>query len=125
MSDTFTGSKSHPDTQSSTGDRDRACVEVLYQVTGDRSVYRALAEQAAPQLARTPGLLWKLWLLDEGGHQAAGVYLFVDDHAARAFLDGPALDGLRKHPAISGLTARRYGVLADLSLITGGRQAGL
>jgi hypothetical protein len=125
MSETFTESKRFPSTQSSGGSRARACVEVHYQFTGDLSAYRALAEHAAPQLARTPGLMWKLWLLEADGRQVAGWYLFADDQAARAFLDGPALDGLRQHPAITGVTAHRYGVLADLTHITGGQQAGL
>jgi hypothetical protein len=125
MFETFTETKSFPSTRSSGGSHARACVEVHYQVTMDLSAYHALAEHVASQLARTPGLLWKLWLLEEGGRQAAGLYLFADDQAARAFLDGPTLDGLRQHPAITGVTTRRYGVLADLSLITGGQQAGL
>jgi hypothetical protein len=120
MSEAFTETKPLPSTGPS-----RSCVEVHYQITGELGAYRALAEHAAPRLVRAPGLLWKLWLLDETSRQAAGWYLFADDGAARAFLEGPALDGLRRHPAITGVTTHRYGVLADLSAITGGHQAGL
>jgi hypothetical protein len=125
MSKTFTEAKPFPSTPPGAGGRARVCIEVNYQITGDLGAYRALAEHTAPQLARTHGLLWKLWLLEEGSREAAGVYLFADDHAARAFLDGPALDDLRQHPAITGVLARRFGVLADLSLVTGGQRAGL
>ena len=101
------------------------CVQVQYRVTGDPRDYQSLAAATAPQLARLPGLCWKLWLLDPLSGDAAGIYLFSDAAAAAAFLAGPALSGLRQHPAIAGVSARSLGVLTDLSLTTFGARAGL
>jgi len=102
-----------------------ACVQVQYRITGDPEDYQRLAAAVAPQLARLPGLCWKLWLLDRSSGDAGGIYLFSDAAAAAAFLAGPALSGLRQHPAITGVSARSLGVLTDLSLTTFGARAGL
>ena len=101
------------------------CVQVQYRVTGDPRDYQSLAAATAPQLARLPGLCWKLWLLDPQSGDAAGIYLFSDAAAAAAFLDGPALSGLRHNPAISDVSVRSLGVVTDLSLTTFGARAGL
>jgi Putative mono-oxygenase ydhR len=102
-----------------------ACVQVQYRITGDPRDYQRLAAATAPQLARLPGLCWKLWLFDPLSGDAAGIYLFSDAAAAAAFLAGPTLSGLRQHPAIAGVSARCLGVLTDLSLTTFGARAGL
>jgi len=102
-----------------------ACVLVQYRITGDPRDYQSRAAQIAPQLARLPGLCWKLWLLDPTSGGAAGIYLFSDAAAAAAFLAGPALSSLRQDPAIADVSARSLGVLTDLSLTTFGARAGL
>ena len=102
-----------------------ACVQVQYRVTGDPRDYQRLAAATAPQLARLPGLCWKLWLFDPSSGDAAGIYLFNDAAAAEAFLASPALSGLRQHRAIADVSARSLGVLTDLSLTTFGARAGL
>ena len=101
------------------------CVQVHYRITGDLREYQSHAAAAAQQLARLQGLSWKLWLLDPLSGDAAGIYLFSDAAAAAAFLVGPALSGLRQHPAIADVSARSLGVLTDLSLTTFGARAGL
>ena len=102
-----------------------ACVQVQYRITGDPEDYQRLAAAVAPQLARLPGLCWKLWLFDPTSGDAGGIYLFSDAAAAAAFLAGPALSGLRQNPTIAGVSARSLGVLTDLSLTTLGARAGL
>ena len=102
-----------------------ACVEVHYQVHGSLDAYRTRAAAAAPRLAGVPGLVWKLWLLDEPTGEAAGIYLFADAAAARAFVESPALDALRQDPGISGVHARVLPVLPDLCRATFGERAGV
>lgn len=110
---------------STTPDPTPCCVQVHYRVGGSREAYLALADTAAPHLAQVPGLRWKLWLLDEPSGEAAGIYLFADGVAARAFVEGSTLDGLRQHPGITGVEVRRLDVLTELSLATFGHRAGL
>jgi hypothetical protein len=102
-----------------------ACVEVHYQVAGSLDAYRTRAAAAAPHLAGFPGLVWKLWLLDEPTGEAAGIYLFADAAAAHAFVASPMLDALRQSPGISGVRARVLPVVPDLSRATFGERAGV
>jgi hypothetical protein len=101
------------------------CIQVQYRVAGETQDYQRLAAAVAPQLAQLPGLRWKLWLLDPPTGDAAGIYLFADAAAAADFLSGPALSGLRQHPAIADVSARSLAVLTDLTLTTFGARAGL
>ena len=76
---------------------------------------RALAGLAA-DIAREPGLEWKLWTENEATGEAGGVYLFVDEGSARAYAD--------KHQArlagfgIGPVRARIFDVNPDLSRAT-------
>jgi hypothetical protein len=109
----------------STASSTPACVEVHYQVAGSLDAYRTRAAAAAPHLAGFPGLVWKLWLLDEPTGEAAGIYLFADAAAAHAFVASPMLDALRQSPGISGVRARVLPVVPDLSRATFGERAGV
>ncbi len=102
-----------------------ACVQVQYQVAGSLTAYRTRAAAAAPRIAGVPGLIWKLWLLDEPTGEAAGLYLFADAATAHAFVEGPTLDALRQGPGISGVRARVLPVVPDLSRATFGVRAGV
>jgi hypothetical protein len=102
-----------------------ACVEVHYRVAGSLDAYRTRAAATAPHLAGFPGLVWKLWLLDEATGEAAGIYLFADAPAAHAFVASPVLDALRQSPGISGVSASVLPVVPDLSRATFGERAGV
>lgn len=118
-------SRSHIATTSTASTATPACVEVHYQVAGSLEAYRTRAAAAAPHLAGCPGLVWKLWLLDEPTGEAAGIYLFADAAAAHAFVASPMLDALRQSPGISGVRARVLPVVPDLSRATFGERAGV
>jgi len=118
-------SRSNTATTSTASASTPACVEVHYQVAGSLDAYRTRAATAAPHLAGFPGLVWKLWLLDEKTGEAAGIYLFANAAAAHAFVASPLLDTLRQGPGISGVRARVLPVVPDLSRATFGERAGL
>lgn len=84
--------------------------------------YRKLAERTAPALAGVPGLVSKLWIVDEDRRRAGGAYLFSDRSAATAYLEGPIIAELGKNPAFRHVTARLFDVLSAPSEITRGVQ---
>lgn len=45
--------------------------------------YRELAET----IARTPGLIWKIWTENEAAGEAGGIYLFEDEASLAAYLE--------------------------------------
>jgi hypothetical protein len=84
------------------------------------SEYRGIADHVAGAVAAVPGLLWKIWILDEERGRCGGVYLFADRAAATAYLEGPIVSRLRANPAVSGVDVRLFDVLEGPSVITRG-----
>ncbi|HET6280266.1 MAG TPA: YdhR family protein [Polyangia bacterium] len=85
--------------------------------------FRGMADHAASAIAAVPGLLSKVWIIDEQRRRAGGVYLFTDRAAATAYLEGPIVAGLRANPALSGLEAHLFDLLEGPSVVTRGLAA--
>jgi Putative mono-oxygenase ydhR len=58
------------------------------------------AADPARAIATVPGLIWKVWILDEASAELGGVYLFASRAQAQAYVDGPILEHLRHDPRV-------------------------
>jgi hypothetical protein len=96
----------------------------LLQVNMKFSVPRVDLEAAwlgaAEPIANTPGLRWKVWLMNEAEGEAGGIYLFESEGAAQAYLEGPLVAGLKASPAVSNISAKLFDVLESHTAITKG-----
>jgi putative monooxygenase ydhR len=96
----------------------------LLQVNLSFSISRADLEQAwlgaAQPIADTPGLMWKVWLINEAAHEAGGIYLFESDADAQAYLAGPIVASLKSSPVITNINAKLFDVLEEHTAITRG-----
>jgi len=82
-----------------------------------------LGESLAPAvqpIADTPGLHWKIWLMNEAGSEAACVHLFEDQASLEAFLNGPILAAGSQDPNLSDLTVKQFDILEDFTRRTRG-----
>jgi hypothetical protein len=95
-------------------------VQIDFVFSGTAAEYGRIAEHVAPAIAVTPGLVSKLWIIDEGGRRAGGAYLFADGAAAAAYLEGPVIAQLRKNPAVTDISVRRFNVIPGPSATTRG-----
>ena len=80
-----------------------------------------LAQGFAPlaqPIADTPGLRWKVWLMNPVEGESGGIYLFDDEASAMAYLAGPIIGGLKAHPALSNIAVKMFGVAEEFSLVT-------
>ena len=93
-------------------------LSVTYRLRVPAQDFRVHAETVAHNIARAPGLVWKIWGLDPETGLGTSVYLFRDAAAARAFAAGPAISTLRNGPA-EEVSIRVAPVDAGLSAITG------
>ena len=94
-------------------------VQVNFTFSGSRSSYEAATLPMAGQLAGVPGLSWKVWLMNEGTHEAGGIYLFGDANAAQVFAQ--QLEAmLRGDPSFSGVGIKQFDVLEAHSIVTRG-----
>jgi hypothetical protein len=76
---------------------------ILYVRTTTRTSPGAIlagAADPARAIAAVPGLIWKVWLLDEAASEFGGVYLFASRGEAQAYVDGPFLEHLRHDPRV-------------------------
>ena len=98
--------------------------EKLLQVNMNFSISRAELEaawlEAAQPIADTPGLRWKVWLMNEVEREAGGIYLFESEGAAQSYLGGPIVATLKASPGISNISAKLFDVLESHTAITKG-----
>jgi hypothetical protein len=73
---------------------------------------------AAQPIADTPGLQWKVWLMNEAESEAGGIYLFESKDAVESYLAGPVVAALKASPVISNISAKTFDVLEEHSAIT-------
>jgi hypothetical protein len=75
---------------------------------------------AAQAIGQTPGLNWKVWLMNEADSEAGGIYLFEDEAAVNAFLGGPIVSAFKAHPAVSDIRVKMFDVSEAHTLVTRG-----
>jgi hypothetical protein len=74
----------------------------------------------AQMIGDTAGLNWKIWLVNEAASEGGGIYLFEDESAAQAFVDGPIVAGLRAMPVVSDVRIKLFGVSEPPTRVTRG-----
>lgn len=95
-------------------------LEVNFKLTVSTAEYEAICKAIAQPIAEVPGLIWKVWLLNEGEKEAGGVYLFMDDPSLDEFLAGPIVAQIQGHPALSELSVKRFEVMGEVTDTTRG-----
>jgi hypothetical protein len=74
----------------------------------------------AATIAASDGLIWKVWLMNQGDHEAGGIYLFANAQAAASYLQGPIVAHLGQNPQITNISAKMFEVAQDLTAVTRG-----
>ena len=82
--------------------------------------YEELVSAMAESFAKVPGLVWKIWILNETQSEAGGIYLFDSEASLQSFLDGPLAAQVKSHPAISYMSAKQFSVMEDPTGVTRG-----
>ncbi len=97
-------------------------VLITYRSTAELDALVGPFTDHARAIAAVPGLVAKTWLRD--GATLGGFYLFTGRAAAETYLDGALVADLAAHPAFAQFRIRHYGVLEELSRLTGSPQFG-
>ena len=85
-----------------------------------RADLEAAWTEAAQPIADMPGLLWKVWGMNEAEREACGTYLFESEAAARSYLASPLVVGFKSSPAVSNITTKLFDVSESHTRITRG-----
>lgn len=93
-------------------------LQVNYSFSITAAEYRRAMEEMAAPTAAFPGLLWKIWLIDEEAHRAGGLLLFDSAEAATEYQNGLSPEHLP--PFITDVVAHQFDWLAGPTAITHG-----
>lgn len=92
-------------------------LQINYKLNGPRAEYEKENLPYAQPIADIPGLRWKVWIINETQSEAGGIYLFDNDVAMQAFVDGPVIAEMKGDPTLS---IKAFDVIAKLTAITRG-----
>ena len=95
-------------------------VQINFKFSVTAAEYEQAVQSMATPIAQVPGLRWKVWLMNEQEHEAGGIYLFDTESSANAYLNGPIVAAVLRHPALSDFAVRQFDALRDLSAVTRG-----
>ena len=95
-------------------------LQINYTFSGSRAAYEEANLPYAAPIAEIPGVRWKIWLMNETAHEAGGIYLFDDEAAAQAFVDGPVVAALRDDLSLSHVSLKQFDILEAHTDITRG-----
>jgi len=90
-------------------------LQVNYRLEGTLAEYKEENQPYAEPIAQTPGLRWKVWLVNEETKEAGGIYLFESDAALQGFLNGPIGAELESDPTAS---LKEFDIPMELSAVT-------
>src|SRR5512132_1949860 len=93
-------------------------LQINVQLSVSTKDYEQACLPAAQPIADTPGLRWKVWLMNEAEREAGGIYLFESEGAAQSYLGGPIVAALKASPGISNISAKLFDVLESHTAIT-------
>jgi putative monooxygenase ydhR len=95
-------------------------LQVNFKFNVPRVDYEQAANSLAPQFAQVPGLLWKVWTINEAESEAGGVYYFEDEPSLQTYLAGPLAAAVNDHPALSEMSVKQFEVMPDVTAVTRG-----
>jgi hypothetical protein len=98
--------------------------EIMLQLNFNFSVSKEEYEQAvsplADKFANVPGLIWKIWILNEEKSEAGGIYLFENQTSLDNFLSGSLAKTVTSHPALSNFSVKQFAIMKDITETTRG-----
>ena len=64
-------------------------LQLNFKFSVSSTEYEQAVSPLAEDFAAVPGLIWKVWLMNEAESEAGGIYLFKDESTLKAYLEGP------------------------------------
>ncbi len=82
--------------------------------------YEEAAKSLVEQFSNLPGLMWKIWTMNEEKSEAGGIYLFENESSMNAFLAGPLAKTVTSHPGLNNFSVKSFKIMNDLTEVTQG-----
>jgi len=98
----------------------KTILQINYQFNSSRADLDEGNTQAADSIAATPGLVWKIWLMNETDREAGGIYLFESREAAQKFMSSPLVQAFAEDPSLSAFAVKMFDADEEHSKVTRG-----
>jgi hypothetical protein len=95
-------------------------LQINFKLNVAPAEYRKICKSVAQAIADVPGLVWKVWLLNEQDGEAGGIYLFQDEQSLADYLSGPIISQIRSLPQLREISAKRFETIPELTVVTRG-----
>ncbi len=95
-------------------------LQINFKFNVTASEYIEAVTPLASDIAAVPGMLWKVWLMNEAENEAGGIYWFQDEESLKTYLDSPIVAGIASHPALEDISVKAFDSISQLSEITNG-----
>ena len=95
-------------------------LQVNFKLNVSPAEYRKICESVAQTIADVPGLVWKVWLLNEQDGEGGGIYLFQDEQSLTAYLSGPIVAQVKSLPQLREFSAKRFETIPEVTAVTRG-----
>jgi putative monooxygenase ydhR len=95
-------------------------LQVNFKLNVSPAEYRKIADSVAQTIVDAPGLVWKIWLLNEQDGEAGGIYLFQDEQSLAAYLSSPVIGQIKSLPQLREISAKRFDTIPELTAVTRG-----
>ena len=95
-------------------------LQINFKLNVSHAEYRKIADSVAQTIADAPGLVWKVWLLNERDGEAGGIYLFQDEQSLSAYLSSPIIGQIKSLPQLREISAKRFETIPELTVVTRG-----
>jgi hypothetical protein len=76
------------------------------------------AKKLVQPVQQVPNLVWKTWIVNDQEKLTGGIYLFENEEAAKAYVEGPLIDQLRNSPVFKNLSIKLFDIMEDQSKAT-------
>lgn len=86
-------------------------IQVNFQYTGTTEAYQQAAEAAAKAFAALPGLLWKVWLINEDTKEGGGIYLFANKASVDNYRNSDLFKFIAGSPGYTNFSVKQYDML--------------
>ncbi len=93
-------------------------IQINFEFKGSRSEFEDSIKPFTEIFAALPGLQWKIWLMNEGGQEAGGIYLFSNKESAVNYKNSTLFKGVLLNPSYKNVSAKGFDILEGPSLQT-------
>jgi hypothetical protein len=102
------------------GRKEMSILQINFKLNVAPAEYQKICSSLAQPIADVPGLIWKVWMLNEQDGEAGGIYLFQDKQSLDAYLSGSIIRQIKSLPLMREISAKWFEAIPELTVVTRG-----